>query len=94
MARENVLADGRSIDDAGEFMDDAGTSGSFDIDCPSCDRRFAFGKWARHARCERVEPSCPACDESFSVRVGTEFALVERDGWAVSVSVGREGPRR
>lgn len=94
MARENVIADVRSIDDAGEFRDDAGTSGCLDIDCPSCDRRFTFGEWARQARGERVEPSCPTCDGSFSVRVGTEFALVERDGWAVSVSVGREEPRR
>ena len=103
MARDNAIEEVRSNDhsfttidrDSGELPDDAtGTSSRIHVDCPNCEYRFTFGEWTEPAHGRRAEPSCPGCDESFSVRVGSEFALVERDGWTVAVSVGREGSRR
>ena len=85
MARENHEESVRSID-----HDFAGAAPIY-IDCPSCDRDFTLGEWTEPARGQRAKPSCPTCDESFTVRVCETFALVERGGWAVSVSVGREG---
>lgn len=51
---------------------------SIEIPCPTCDHHWRHGRPAD-------EPTCPDCGASFSLRVHEEFALFEREGWAVAV---------
>jgi len=49
-----------------------------DIPCPTCGRR-----WVGHSN----DPICPDCGASVSIRVHEEFALAEREGRTVAVSL-------
>lgn len=71
MARENVSEESSSI------AVEAEPSG-IAITCPHCESRWT---------CDHSDSSCPDCGTSFSVRVRDEFALVERGGWTVAVSL-------
>lgn len=55
---------------------------SIEIPCPTCDQQWRHGQPAD-------EPTCPDCGASFSLRVHDEFAVVEREGWAVTVETPR-----
>lgn len=72
MARENATEESNWNTD----LDDTNGIG---VRCPTCETQLAVG---------RSEPSCPRCDTSFFVRTFDEFALVERGGWTVAVSLG------
>ena len=50
-----------------------------EVTCPRCESRWTCA--------DPADPTCPDCDASFSVRVRDEFALVERGGWTVAVSL-------
>ncbi|WP_435179621.1 hypothetical protein [Halorussus sp. AFM4] len=72
MARENAT-------EVPDCNTDSGDASDIDVRCPRCETRLA-ANWP--------EPSCPDCDTSFLVRIFDEFALVERGGWTVGVSLG------
>ncbi|NHN58129.1 MULTISPECIES: hypothetical protein [Halorussus] len=72
MARENATEESNDSTDPGD-------ASGFRVRCPNCEARLTAG---------RPEAPCPECDTAFFVRVYDEFALVERDGWTVSVSLG------
>ena len=50
-----------------------------EVTCPQCESRWTCD--------DPADPTCPDCETSFSVRVRDGFALVERRGWAVAVSL-------
>lgn len=54
-------------------------SNCIEVTCPRCESLWVCG--------DLTNPTCPDCEASFSVRVRDGFALVERGGWAVAVSL-------
>ncbi|USZ69089.1 hypothetical protein NGM10_04960 [Halorussus salilacus] len=57
---------------------------SIEVPCPTCERRWELGR--------ANDRTCPHCGGSVSIRVYEEFALVEREGWAVAVSTADDRP--
>lgn len=80
MARENVpeKSESRNVPEKTK-PSSVPESKRIDITCPQCESRWTCG--------DPADPTCPDCETSFSVRVRDEFALVERGGWTVAVSL-------
>ncbi|WP_132057326.1 hypothetical protein [Halorussus amylolyticus] len=80
MARENESEKSNRLGGVAEHPN------SIEISCPQCE-----GRWTHRGQADHLERTCPHCHASFSVRVHDDFALVEREGWAVAVSVSASG---
>ncbi|NEU57648.1 hypothetical protein [Halorussus sp. MSC15.2] len=74
MARENVIEEPTPTSSSDT------ESNVCDLTCPECGSGLE--------RIDRANPACPDCRTAFSVSVHDEFALVERAGWAVALSLG------
>lgn len=80
MAREHTPHEPNGMDapPASNGIDASAESNGIDITCPKCESGWT---------CDEPHSTCPDCGTAFSVRVREEFALVERGGWTVAVSI-------